>query len=154
MRWCNYKHFKNYLQLTGPENRLVCFCFVTFIWFSHLAPHLKKTKAIINKNTRILFKKKYLKLWIRIQLQSDKKNLWRMHMWSLKSGEDGSNLVFTERAPVVFSGWRGSQQFSNFHQENILLWNCSMSYLTGLWLVEACSKLMTMKIPLNLCLAT
>lgn len=75
-------------------------------------------------------------------------------MWSLKSGEDCSNLVFTERAPVVFSGWRGSQQVTNFNQENILLWNCSMSYLTGLWLVEACSKLMTMKVPLNLCLTT
>lgn len=29
-----------------------------------------------------------------------------------------------------------------------------MSYLTGLWLVEAPSKLMTMKIPLNFCLTT
>lgn len=75
-------------------------------------------------------------------------------MWSLKSGEDGSNLVFTERAPVVFSGWRGSQQISNFNQKNTLLWNCSMSYLTGLWHVEACSKLMTIKVPLNFCLTT
>lgn len=75
-------------------------------------------------------------------------------MWSWKYGEDGSNLVFTERAPVVFSGWRGNQQVSNINPENILLWSCSMSCLTDLWLVEACGKVMTMKVPLNLCKTT
>lgn len=72
-----------------------------------------------------------------------------MHAQSLKSGEGGSDLVFTERAPVVFFGWRGSQKVSNLNQENVLLWNCSLSYLTGLSLVQACSKLTAMKVPLN-----
>lgn len=58
-------------------------------------------------------------------------------------------LSVHRKGPVVFSGWKGSQQVSNLNQENILLWNCSMSYLTGLWLVEASSKLMTMKVPLK-----
>lgn len=47
---------------------------------------------MINKNTRILLKKKDLKLWIRIQLQSDKRNL--------------------ENAYVEFEIWGGWQQLS------------------------------------------
>jgi len=72
-----------------------------------------------------------------------------MHAWSLESGEGGSDLVFTDRVPVVFFGWRGSQKVSHLNQENVLLRNCSVSYLTALWLVQTCSKLMAMKVLLK-----
>lgn len=41
LRWCNYRHFKNYLQLTGPENRLF-FCLFLFCYI-HLIQSLNPT---------------------------------------------------------------------------------------------------------------
>lgn len=86
-------------------------------------------------------------------MQSDKKDLENAYVeFEIRGG--WQQLSVHRKVPVVFSGWRDSQQVSNFIQENILLWSCSMSQLTDLWLAEACSKLRTMKVPLNLCITT